>query len=102
VAPPLARLRRVGLQQDARSGQQLRRALARAHQSLESLALLGAQLHHVLLDRNLFPDHESPPSPTAATEIQKNTTDSMTPATRASPKRNATLLQQAVKQADSA
>jgi hypothetical protein len=30
--------------------------------SFEPIALLGAQLHHVLLDRNLLPRHESPPS----------------------------------------
>ena len=48
-------------------------------------ALLEPLLHHVLLDRNLLLGHESPPSlPAAATEIQKNTTNSLTLATRSS------------------
>jgi hypothetical protein len=31
-------------------------------QNFEPLALLGAQVHHVFLDRNLSSGHESPPS----------------------------------------
>src|SRR5271166_2891448 len=62
VAPPFASVRYVSLQQNARSGQDLRRVLARANHGFEPTALLGAQLHHVLLDRNLLLRHESPPS----------------------------------------
>src|SRR5271169_5479769 len=36
--------------------------LARANHGFEPIALLGAQLHHVLLDRNILLGHESPPS----------------------------------------
>src|SRR5271169_6126604 len=50
------------LQQNARSRHYLRRVLARANHGFEPIALLGAQLHHVLLDRNILLGHESPPS----------------------------------------
>jgi len=73
VAPTFARLRHVRLQQDARLRRRLRRMLARADHRLQPLALLGAQLHHIFLDRNL----PAPPRITSiarigATEIQKN------------------------------
>jgi len=42
--------------------QQLGGTLAFADQLVELGAFLRAQPHHVLLDGNLFPDHESPPS----------------------------------------
>jgi hypothetical protein len=63
VAPAFTRLGNVGLEQDARPRQHSRRTLASVNQSFEPLALLGAQLHHVLLDRNLLLRHESSPSP---------------------------------------
>src|SRR5271157_1034351 len=63
VAPTFARLRHVRLQQDARLRQRLCRMLARADHRLQPFALLGAQLHHIFLDRNLPARHESPPSP---------------------------------------
>jgi hypothetical protein len=49
------------LQENARSRQQLRRALACANQRFEPLALLRCQPHNVFLYCNLFPGHESPP-----------------------------------------
>src|SRR6516164_7342158 len=42
--------------------QQLGGTPAFADQLVELGAFLRAQPHHVLLDGNLFPDHESPPS----------------------------------------
>jgi hypothetical protein len=42
---------------------------------------LRAQPNYVLLDGSLFPDHESPPSLPAATEIQKLPSFSTTGAT---------------------
>jgi hypothetical protein len=46
--------RDVSLQQNARSRQYLRRVLARANHGFEPIAVLGAQLHHVLPDRISF------------------------------------------------
>src|SRR5271166_1537498 len=63
VAPTFARLRHVRLQQDARLRQRLCRMLARADHRLQPFALLGAQLHHIFLDRDLPARHESPPPP---------------------------------------
>jgi hypothetical protein len=62
VAPAFAELRYVRLQQDAGLRQQLGGTLALADQLVELGAFLRAQPHYVLLDGNLFPDHESPPS----------------------------------------
>src|SRR5208282_6902097 len=70
----------VRLQQDTGLRQQLGGPLAFADQLVELGAFLRAQPHYVLLDGNLFPDHESPPS-LAATEIQKLPSFSMTGAT---------------------
>src|SRR5271156_6000618 len=49
-APTLTGLRYIRLQQDARLRQQLCRVLAHGSHRLEPLALLDAQLHHILLD----------------------------------------------------
>src|SRR5215467_4135681 len=81
VAPALARIRHVRLQENPRLRQQLRGTLTFADQFIELGTFLRAQPHYVLLDGNLFPDHESPPS-LAATEIQKLPSFSMTGATR--------------------
>ena len=62
VAPAFARIRHVRLQEDARLRQQLRGTLAFADQLLELGAFLRCQPHDVLLDGDLFPGHESPPS----------------------------------------
>src|SRR5450631_1045148 len=62
VAPAFAELRYVRLQQDAGLRQQPGGTLAFADQLVELGAILRAQPHYVLLDGNLFPDHESPPS----------------------------------------
>ena len=62
VAPAFTALRYVCLQQDAGLRQQLGGTLAFADQLVESIAFLRAQPHYVLLDGNLFPGHESPPS----------------------------------------
>src|ERR1700687_1677840 len=62
VAPAFAELRYVRLQQDAGLRQQLGGTLAFADQLVELGAFLRAQPYYVLLDGNLFPDHESPPS----------------------------------------
>src|SRR5208282_1790918 len=43
--------------------QRLCRMLARADHRLQPFALLGAQLPHIFLDRDLPARHESPPSP---------------------------------------
>ena len=80
VAPALARIRHVRLQENARLRQQLRGTLTFADQFIELGTFLRAQPHYVLLDGNLFPGHESPPS-LAATEIQKLPSFSMTGAT---------------------
>ena len=55
VTPGFASVRRVSLQQDARLQQLPRRVFALADQRGQPLPLLVAQLHHVLLYRNLFP-----------------------------------------------
>src|ERR1700677_5112968 len=62
VRPAVACVRGVRLQQDARLRDQLRRSFARADHRLESLALLHAQFHHVLLRPCTRPCHESSPS----------------------------------------
>src|ERR1700683_4796856 len=62
VAPAFAELRYVRLQQDTGLRQQLGGTLALADQLVELGAFLRAQPHYVLVDGNLFPDHESPPS----------------------------------------
>ena len=62
VAPALARLRHVGLQQDAGLRQQLGRTLALVDQVIELRAFVRAQPHNVFLDGNLFRGHESPPA----------------------------------------
>ena len=62
VAPAFARIRHVRLQENARLRQQLRRTLTFADQLIELGTFLPAQPHHVLLDGDLFPGHESPPS----------------------------------------
>ena len=41
-------------------------------QRLELLGLLGAQLHHVLLDRNLLLGHKSSPSPPRSNRDSQN------------------------------
>ena len=75
ISLSFACLRHIGLQEDARPRQQLRRALARANQRFKLLALPGAQLHHLFLDRNLFPGHESsPPLPNRDRDSEKHTT----------------------------
>jgi hypothetical protein len=61
VAPALARIRHVRLQQNARLRQQLRGTLTFADQFIELGTFLCGQPHDVLLDGDLFPGHESPP-----------------------------------------
>src|SRR5208282_4045467 len=80
IAPAFAEFCYVRLQQDAGLRYELGGPLAFADQLVELGAFLRAQPHYVLLDGNLFPDHESPPS-LAATEIQKLPSFSMTGAT---------------------
>src|ERR1700726_103066 len=70
VAPTLALLRHIGLQQDAGFRQQLGGTLAFADKIVELRAFIRTQTHNVFLDGNLFRGHESPPGLTA-TEIQK-------------------------------
>src|SRR5580692_10777949 len=62
VAPTFARIRHVRLQENARLRQQLRRTLTFADQLIELGTFLRGQPHYVLLDGDLFPGHESPPS----------------------------------------
>src|SRR5258708_219194 len=61
-APAFARIRHVRLQENARLRQQLRRTLTFADQLIELGTFLRGQPHYVLLDGDLFPGHESPPS----------------------------------------
>jgi hypothetical protein len=62
VAPSFALLRGVGLQQDARLGEEPRGVLACMDQRVEPFALLFAELHHMLLYGCLFRGHEASPS----------------------------------------
>ena len=62
VTPGFASIRCVRLQQDARLEQLPCRVLALANQCVQPLAFLIAELHHVLLYRDLFGSHESSPS----------------------------------------
>src|SRR5580693_3715466 len=57
VAPAFAGLRDIGLQQNARLQQPLRRALSFADQRLQMLAFPRAQPHHILLYRNVLSRH---------------------------------------------
>ena len=57
VAPAFAGLRDIGLQQNARLQQPLRRALSFADQRLQMLAFPRVQPHHILLYRNVLSRH---------------------------------------------
>jgi hypothetical protein len=60
--PRPARLRHVGLRQNASLRQQLGGTLALVDQVIELRAFVRAQPHNVFLDGSLFRGHESPPA----------------------------------------
>ncbi len=61
LRPRIAGLAGAGLQQKARPHQLARRVFAAADQRVQALAFLGAQRHHVCLDRNLVRRHQIDP-----------------------------------------
>src|SRR3954464_1893025 len=62
VPPSFARLRGIGLQQNAGLGQLSGRVLTRMDQRVELLPLLIIELYHVPLLGSLFRGHEASPS----------------------------------------
>ena len=81
VAPTFAGLRHVGLQENARSRQQLRRAFACANQSFEPLRSSAPNSTTHFLTAISFPATNHLRPGLAAAEIQKNATFSRTRAT---------------------
>jgi hypothetical protein len=62
ITPSVADRRGVRLQQNPRPGQLPRGACPSMDQRLETLPLVVAQLHHILLHDNLFRGHDGSPS----------------------------------------
>src|SRR5262249_1185198 len=77
VAPGLARIRGVGLQQDACLQKLASGGLALLDQRIEPFTLVGAELYDVLLDSRLFRGHDASPGFTGVS-IQKLAAESTT------------------------
>src|SRR3954447_22614474 len=83
VAPCLAGLGGVGLQEDAHPQQLARRVLAGSDQRFQPSALLRTQHNDVLLDRTLSRRHRIDTPPNEWTSIRRRRSLSMTRGTRA-------------------